>query len=145
MKPHGVVEAGHLYFAISPADAVRQQRSVNKCHIARVGHNAGMQHTVGRQFAICAHPHPLTQAGVSFSGKWIIIDVTNIDWSRSVVPLTELLFVWLHAGFEVRKIFWLGHICGHLELEVKTGFGGVEAGLHVEDCFSILNCNNSAG
>ena len=67
VKPHGVVEARHLYFAVSPADAVRQQCGVEQGHVAGVSNDAGMQHTVGRQFAICAHPHPLALAGVAFT------------------------------------------------------------------------------
>ena len=52
MEPHGVVEAGHLQTAVGPVEAVRQNRCVEKSHVACVRHDACVQCGVVGQSAV---------------------------------------------------------------------------------------------
>ena len=42
-----MVEARHLYLAVGPADAMRQQGGVEQGHVAGIRDDAGVQHVVG--------------------------------------------------------------------------------------------------
>ncbi len=67
MKPHRMVEAGHLYFAVSPADAMRQERGIQQRHVAGIGEDAGVQYVVIGLCAVGAHPYALSGTGVALA------------------------------------------------------------------------------
>ena len=143
MKPHCVVEAGHLYLPIRPTDAVRQQGGVQQGHVAGVSDDAGVQQVVVGQFAVGTHPHTLAKSRVSFARTGIVIDVSNVDGARSVVPLAELRFVGLHANLEVGQRLGARHIGGHRQLIIESWLGGVKARLQIENYLAVLNCNDT--
>ena len=96
-----MIEACHLHLAVGPTDAVWKQCSVEQGHVAGVSDDARMEYVVIRKPAVGTHPHLLTEPRVSFAGKWVGVDIPNIDRSRPVVPFTQLLLERRHASFEV--------------------------------------------
>ena len=145
MEPHGVIEAGHLHGVVGPAGAMGQQRGVEQRHVGRIRDDAGVEHGVGGQLAVGAHPHPLVRAPVLLALDGHAVDVAHVDGAGLVVPLAQQVLVGRHALLEPGQAVGLGQPGGHGQLVVEAGLVAVEAGLEVEDDLAVLDGHDASG
>ena len=144
MEPHGVVKAGHLNRSICPCQPVGQQRGIEQSHIAGIGNDARVQHVVIWQCAVSPNPYALAGHRVSLTAKRVSVGIALINRSWPVVPFAEFFLVGLHARFEIGKRLGLGRIFHHGNLMFQTFFVLLEAGMQIENVFTVLNGNDAA-
>ena len=101
VKPHGVVEAGHLQSAVGPVETMGQYGGVEQGHVAGVGDNARVQRGIVGQCAVGAQPHLLLHRWRARPRHRITIDIPDVDGAGAVVPLAEQMLVRGHASFEI--------------------------------------------